>query len=56
MIPLEAIFITRVIYLFKNKMSSFDEIKVSALNEPQNSDLTIGEKQEAEEQKIKTAV
>jgi len=56
MIPLETIFITRVIYLIKNKISSFDEIKVSALNEPQNSDLTIEEKQEAEERKIKTAV
>ena len=56
MIPLETIFITRVIYLFKKKISSFDEIKVSTLNEPQNSNLTTGEKQEAEEQKIKTAV
>jgi len=55
MIPLETIFISRVIYLFKNKISSFDEIKVSTLNEPQNSDFTTGEKQEAEERKIKTA-
>jgi hypothetical protein len=56
MIPMETILIKRIIYLIKNKISLFDEIKVSALNEPQNSDLTTGEKQEAEERKIKTAV
>ena len=53
---METVLITRVIYLIKNNISSFDEIKVSTLNEPQNSDLTTGEKQEAEERKIKTAV
>ena len=53
---METVLITRVIYLIKNKISSFDEIKVSTLNEPQNSDLTTGEKQEAEERKTKTAV
>jgi len=54
---METILITRVIYLIKNKISSFDEINIHTLNEPQNADLSTGKKkQEAEEQKTKRAV
>ena len=43
-----------LIQIYDNKSSSFDEINVSTLNEPQNRDLTTEErKQEAEEQKNK---
>jgi hypothetical protein len=43
-----------LIQTYENKSSSFDEINVSTLNEPQNRDLTTEErKQEAEEQKNK---
>jgi len=52
----ETLLVTRVLYFIKNKISSFDEINVSTLNEPQNVDSTTEKKQEDEEQKIKRAV
>jgi len=44
---METILIGRVIYLIKNKISSFDAINVSTLNEAQKADLTTRKKTES---------